>query len=131
MSNSNSMQTGVPLAGPIPTSTLVHRKQPGAPATTVIANVISGDKRIDPLIEDALNWSPFTDAQKVLTREILGLLQQQTKLGFQEVAESAGSTGTEGIDTLTSIERLQFPGSGNKLAFDLANSDPLARRRTF
>lgn len=115
------------LAGTIPTSTLVAPQQPPAPATTVIAKVISGDNRIDPLIddvsfrfnegsalgtaatvtfsfpsvvpstytgEDALDWKPFTDAQKAATRDILSLLQRQIKITFQEVAESPNSSGT-------------------------------------
>ena len=53
MTISNTMQTSSPLAGTIPTSTLVQPQQPAAPDTTVIAKVISGDNRIDPLIDDA------------------------------------------------------------------------------
>ncbi len=36
----------------VPTSTLVKEQQPAAPANTVIAKVITGDNRIDPLIDD-------------------------------------------------------------------------------
>ncbi len=110
-----------------PPSTLVAPQQPPAPATTVIAKVISGDNRIDPLIDDAsfrfnegsplgtavtvtfsfpsvvpssytgediLDWKPFTDAQKAATRDILGLLQQQIRITFQEVADSPNGSGT-------------------------------------
>jgi serralysin len=115
------------LFGPLPTSSLVVAQEPPAPATTVIVKIISGDNRIDPLLddiayrfnngspvgtavtvtfsfpasvpstytgEDALGWNPFSDQQKAATREILGQLQQQTRITFQEVAESANSSGT-------------------------------------
>ena len=111
----------------LPTASLVKEQQPAAPATTVIAKVITGDNRMDPLIddlsyrfnegspvgtavtvtfsfpttmpssytgEDALDWKPFSEAQKTATREVLNLLQQQTKLTFQEVAESDTASGT-------------------------------------
>lgn len=111
----------------LPTTSLVKEQQPAAPANTTIAKVISGDNRIDPLLddatyrfnfdaavgtpatvtysfpnvmpasytgEDALDWQPFSEAQRSATREILNLLQQQTKLTFQEVNESSGVTGT-------------------------------------
>jgi hypothetical protein len=115
------------LFGPLLTSSLVTAQEPPAPATTVIVKVISGDNRIDPLLddiayrfnngspvgtavtvtfsfpvsvpstytgEDVLGWKPFSDQQKAATREVLGQLQQQTKIMFQEVAESAYSSGT-------------------------------------
>ncbi len=110
----------------LPTSSLVAAQEPPAPAMTVIVKVISGDNRIDPLLDDAafrfnvgspvgtavtvtfsfptsvpasysgedvLGWKPFSEQQKAATREILIQLQQQTKITFQEVAESANSTG--------------------------------------
>lgn len=109
------------------TAALVKEQNPPAPATTVIAKVITGDNRMDPLIddgsyrfnfespmgtavtvtfsfpsvmpstytgEDALDWKPFSEAQQAATREILGLLQLQTKLTFVEVTESATTSGT-------------------------------------
>lgn len=111
----------------LPTSSLVKEQQPAAPATTVIAKVITGDNRMDPLIddlsyrfnegspvgtavtvtfsfptimpssytgEDALDWKPFSAVQQAATREILALLQQQTQITFQEVAETASLSGT-------------------------------------
>lgn len=48
--------SAAPLASPpavtLPTSSLVKDLQPPAPATTVIAKVITGDNRMDPLIDD-------------------------------------------------------------------------------
>ena len=122
------MQTNThPLFGALPTSSLVAAQEPPAPATTVIVKVISGDNRIDPLLDDAafrfnegspvgtpvtvtfsfpasvpasyagedsLGWKPFSDQQKSATREILGQLQQQTHITFQEVPEAGNSTGT-------------------------------------
>ena len=115
------------LAATLPTASLVKDQQPPAPATTVIAKVITGDNRMDPLIddasyrfndgspvatavtvtfsfptvmpstytgEDALDWKPFSAVQQAATREILALLQQQTKLTFQEVTESDTVSGT-------------------------------------
>jgi hypothetical protein len=115
------------LATTLPTASLVKDQQPPAPATTVIAKVITGDNRMDPLIddasyrfndgspvatavtvtfsfptvmpstytgEDALDWKPFSAVQQAATREILALLQQQTKITFQEVTESATLSGT-------------------------------------
>lgn len=116
-----------PPAMTVPTSSLVKEQQPAAPASTVIAKVITGDNRIDPLIddvsfrlnvesavgspvtvtfsfpamvpasysgEDALEWKPFSAAQQAATREVLGLLQQQIGITFQEVTESATVSGT-------------------------------------
>lgn len=110
-----------------PTASLVNEQQPAAPATTVIAKAISGDKRIDPLLDDstyrfnfesapgtaitvtysfpdampssyagdeALDWQPFSEAQRKATREVLSLLQQQTGLTFQELNETPGTSGT-------------------------------------
>lgn len=37
----------------LPTASLVKEQQPAAPANTAIAKVISGDNRIDPLIDDS------------------------------------------------------------------------------
>lgn len=115
------------LSGFLPTSSLVAPQEPPAPASTVIVKVISGDNRIDPLLddgayrfnngspvgtavtvtfsfpssvpssyvgEDTLGWKPFSEQQKAATRDILGQLQQQTRITFQEVAESANSSGT-------------------------------------
>ena len=115
------------LSGFLPTSSLVAPQEPAAPATTVIVKVISGDNRIDPLLddgayrfnvgspvgtavtvtfsfpasvpssysgEDVLGWKPFSEQQQAATRAILGQLQQETKITFQEVAESASNTGT-------------------------------------
>ena len=124
----NAMQANTQtLFVTLPTSSLVAAQVPPAPATTVIVKVISGDNRIDPLLDDAafrfnvgspvgtavtvtfsfptsvpasytgediLGWKPFSEQQKTATREILSQLQQQTKITFQEVAESANSTGT-------------------------------------
>ena len=41
-----------PSATTVPTASLVKEQQPAAPATTVIAKVITGDNRMDPLIDD-------------------------------------------------------------------------------
>ncbi|MBK6296133.1 MAG: M10 family metallopeptidase [Rhodoferax sp.] len=115
------------LAATLPTASLVKDQQPPAPATTVIAKVITGDNRMDPLIddasyrfndgspvgtavtvtfsfpttmpssytgEDALDWKPFSAVQQAATREILAMLQQQTRLTFQEVTEPATVSGT-------------------------------------
>ena len=41
------------LSGALPTTSLVLPQNPAAPATTVIAKVISGDLRIDPLLDSA------------------------------------------------------------------------------
>lgn len=125
------------------TASLVKEQQPPAPATTVIAKAITGDNRIDPLIddaayrfnfaspagtpvtvtysfpnampssytgEDALDWRPFSDVQRNATREILGLLQQQTGLSFQEVNESSSTSGTMrfGNNTQTSSAGYAF-----------------------
>ena len=40
-------------SGALPTTSLVQTQNPPAPATTVIAKVISGDARIDPLLDSA------------------------------------------------------------------------------
>lgn len=127
MGAAQHLSSATPLATTLPTSSLVKDQQPAAPATTVIAKVITGDNRMDPLIddasyrfndgspvgtavtvtfsfpttmpssytgEDALDWKPFSAAQQAATREILALLQQQTKLTFQEVTESETLSGT-------------------------------------
>ncbi len=110
-----------------PVASLVQVQQPPAPATTLIVKVISGDNRMDPLIDDAtyrfndgspvgtavtvtysfptvrpstytgdnaLGWRPFSAAQQDATRSMLTLLQQMTKMTFQEVTESASLSGT-------------------------------------
>ena len=41
------------LYGALPTSSLVKELAPAAPATTIIVKTISGDNRIDPLLDDA------------------------------------------------------------------------------
>jgi hypothetical protein len=41
------------MYGAIPTTSLVLPQNPPAPATTVIARIISGDNRIDPLLDNA------------------------------------------------------------------------------
>lgn len=51
--DSASERLASPPATTMPTLSLVKELQPLAPATTVIAKVISGDNRIDPLIDDA------------------------------------------------------------------------------
>ena len=127
LSATDHLSSAPASAATLPTSSLVKEQLPAAPATTVIAKVITGDNRMDPLIddlsyrfnegspvgtavtvtfsfpttmpssytgEDALDWKPFSDAQKAATREVLNLLQQQTKLTFQEVAESDTVSGT-------------------------------------
>lgn len=122
------MENNTPASyGRLPTASLVTPQDPPAPANTVIVKVISGDKRIDPLLdapgyrfndgspvgtpvtvtysfptslpssytgEDALGWKPFSEQQKAATQEILSELQQRTFITFQEVEESANSTGT-------------------------------------
>lgn len=137
----------------LPTASLVKDQQPPAPASTVIAKVITGDNRIDPLIddaayrfnfespmgtaitvtysfpdvmpssytgEDALDWKPFSEAQRAATREILSLLQQQTGLSFQEVNESPNSTGTMrfGNSTQTSSAGYAYLPNSNRSDID-------------
>ena len=53
------------FGGALPTTTLVQPQNPPAPATTVIAKVISGDTRIDPLLDSA-NYR-FNDGSPVGT----------------------------------------------------------------
>ena len=115
------------LSGALPTTSLVQPQNPPAPATTVIAKVISGDVRIDPLLdsanyrfndgspvgtsvtvtfsfpdqapssysgEDVAGWKSFSEIQKAATREMLGLIQKQINVTFQEVSDSSANFGT-------------------------------------
>lgn len=101
-------------------TSLLRPLEPAAPPTTVIAKAISGDSRIDSLIDgpnfrfndgspvatpvtvtysfpaalpgtytgdNAKGWQPFSDAQKAAVRDVLGLLQNQVNITFQETAE--------------------------------------------
>jgi serralysin len=101
-------------------TSLLRPLEPAAPPTTVIAKAISGDARIDSLIDgpnfrfndgspvatpvtvtysfpaalpatytgdNAKGWQPFSDEQKAAVRDILGLLQNQVNITFQESAE--------------------------------------------
>ena len=51
-SHSSNERLASPPPTTIPTSSLVKEQQPAAPSTTVIAKPITGDNRIDPLIDD-------------------------------------------------------------------------------
>ncbi|OGA14445.1 MAG: hypothetical protein A3H32_17830 [Betaproteobacteria bacterium RIFCSPLOWO2_02_FULL_63_19] len=133
-------------------------------ATTVIANPISGNDRIDVLLESAdFRWNypqplktpvevtysfmtaaptyaeaedkkgftPFNDAQKTATKDILAQISAQFDVTFKEVADSAGSYGQirfgNNDQGETSAGYASYPDpSGNPAGGDLYinNQDP-------
>ena len=111
------------LYGSLPTSSLVGAQEPPAPATTVIVKVISGDNRIDPLLDDGTyrfnDGSPVGTAVTVtfsFPTTVPASYTGEDALGWKSFSEQQKSATREILNQLqqqTNITFQEVAESGN------------------